>query len=734
MIIKEKLLEKRYLLAVSAAAIVFYAFFVHGRIYGEINGSFISYGFAMKESAIPFWVPQLSGGYPLYANPEVPMFGILNIMLLLVPSVILAFNLTTLIHLLIAGIGAALLCHELTGNRKAAAVSGVSYMLIGSFAFSVLTATMPFLYPLAFLPLVFLFAYRALGTNTLRNSLIAAALLAYQIISGGTIHFLWSLLGLGVFLGAHFVFALIQLKKSEMKKIIAIGAILLLFTAGFSAVKLLPALEFNKLTNRAEEVSYDDFVWKHTQITPSRMPSSMFGTGVTMMRTGVVVFLLSTAAIFAFRKKFVIAFAAVALIALLIEAGTPLTRLVYSLPGYDKTRQIYNVLGIFSLSVAVFAGIGWSAILKKIKLRQNLATAAVIALIMLEMLAFGYHIQHYPFERNFERQLQENTLLRNISADKDNYRIHLYGDDFVGLSLTKYAVPLRIRMMDWTTGNVWFNDYAQFTATAGKQNSAKMWGIANVKYIASNQPLNISGLELAGEFDECITCDLKAKYLYKNKEFLPEAYTAQKAALVLGSSPAAQQLKYQLILDENFNPASTALISSETLPESIGMFGLIILTENPGGSDRAKLEAYHRNGGIIEPDIFRGSSSLSYEAIKGFLSSNNEKIIEAEITAFEPRKIEATAKEPGFLVLSEKLYKFNEWKALSEGKKLEKFNANIYSTAVYLDEEGKATFEYSPKTFYRGLAITISAALASMALLRFNRKGGWGRSKFAASS
>ncbi len=720
--VKEKLRENRYLVVVAAVAILFYLFFVHGRLYGEINGSFISYGFAMKESAIPFWTPQLSGGYPLYSNPEVPMFGILNLMMLLIPDAILAFNLTTLIHMLIAGIGAALLGYELTKNRNAAIVSGVSYLLIGSFAFSVLTGTMPFLYPLAFLPLIFLFAYKALHSNTLRNSLITAALLAYQIISGGTIHFLWTFLGLGIFLGTSFLFTLIQMKKSEMKKIIAVGFLLVIFTAGFSAVKLLPALEFNKLTNRANEVSYDDFVWKHTQIIPPKIPSAMFGTGVTMMRTGFIVFLLAAAALLSWKRKYILAFAAVALIALLVEIGTPLTQLIYKLPGYDKTRQIYNILGIFSLSVAVFAGIGWASILKKIKSRQNLATAAVIALIVLEMLAFGYHIQRQPFENNFGQQLSENSLLQNISSDKAYYRLHLYGEDFVGLSLTKYAVPLRIRMLDWTTGNVWFNDYVQFTTIAGQQNSARMWGIANVKYVASRQQLNISGLELIGEFEECSNCDLKAKYLYRNSAFLPEAYTAQKAALILGGSAAAKQLQYQLLLDARFSPETTALISSETLPENLNRFGMVILTENPSGSERGKLQSYAQKGGIVEPNIFEDGSSLSYKTIADFLSSEDSRIEEVEISTFEPTNMEITAKNSGFLVLSEKFYKFKEWKAELDGKELEKFNANIYSTAVYLGEGETAVFEYKPKTFYTGLFVTLlSIAIAAFLIRIFKR-------------
>lgn len=154
----------RYLLVVALAAFVLYAFFFHARLYGEINGSFISYGLVMKDAYLqgmqPHWTSLLSGGYPLLSNPEVPSFGILNLMVFLLPDVILAFSITILIHVLLAGIGAALLSFEFTKSRHAAVVSGILFMTSGSFAYAIFSGTMPYLYPLAFLPWVLLFSYR----------------------------------------------------------------------------------------------------------------------------------------------------------------------------------------------------------------------------------------------------------------------------------------------------------------------------------------------------------------------------------------------------------------------------------------------------------------------------------------------------------------------------------------------------------------------------------------------
>jgi len=719
---KVNLQEHKYLTVIVIAAFVFYLFFVHNRLYGEINGSFISYGFVWKESFIPFWSTQLSGGHPLYAQPEIPLFGILNLTMLIIPGVILAFSFSVLIHLIIAGLGASLLTYELVKSKHAAIVSGISYMFIGSFAYAVFTGILPHLYPLAFFPLILLFAYKAIHKNTLRNSLIAAFFLAYQLISGGTIYFLWSLLGVGVFLGTYFLFSLLRFKKRELVRIAVIGAILLVFTLGFAAVKLLPALDFNKLSNRADTVGYEDFIWRHTQITTSQVIPQMFGTAFSPIRNGVIIFILAAASLLTWRRKYVLALALAGFVALLIEIETPLTKLIFQLPGYDKTRQIYHVLAPFSLAVAVLAGIGWSNILKRIKVKQNLATTVIVLLIVSELFILGYHVQKQPFETNFQQQLEDNKLLQNISVDDDYYRLHLYGEDFVGLSMAKYAVPYGIRLLDWTTSNIWFNDYIQFTIIAGQQNSAKLWGMANVKYIVSRDEVNLPELEFINKFEECEVCDLKGSYLYRNTLFLPEAYIAKNRVLIIGDEAGNFGNSYALILDATFNASRTAIVNMPNLPADFEDYGLLLFAS--GSISQGEVQAlnnYVSDGGIVEPRIHEGINQVNYESIRSFLAESTP-ITEAKVLTFQPTKVEIRATDSGLLVISEKFYKFNEWKASINGKGVEKLTTNMISTGVFVNKGDVITFEYVPKTFYYGLAITIITIIAAFSLIVFERK------------
>ena len=719
---KVNLREHKYLAVVVIAAFLFYLFFVHGRLYGEINGSFISYGFIWKESAIPFWSTQLSGGHPLYAQPEIPLFGILNLLMLAIPDVVLAFNFSVLIHLLIAGLGASLLTYELVKDRHAAVVSGIAYMFIGTFAYALFLGILPHLYPMAFFPLILLFAYKAMRGNTLRNALIAAFFFAYQLVSGGTIYFLWSALGVGVFLGAYFLFSAMKFQKREMAKIALIAVILVVFTLGFSAVKLLPALDFNKLSNRADTVGYEEFIWRYTHVTASRVIPLMFATGISPVRTGFVILLLAAASLLTWRRKYVLALGLAGLVALLIEIETPLTRLIFQLPGYDKTRQIYHAFAAFSLTVAVLAGVGWSNMLKRIKTKQNLATIVVLLLIFSELFILGYHIQRQPFEKNFERQLEDNKLLKNISSDEDYYRLHLYGEDFVGLSLAKYAVPYGIRMLDWTTSNIWFNDYIRFTTIAGQQNSAKMWGMANVKYVVSREEINLPLLEFVNKFEECELCDLKGSYLYRNALFLPEAYIVKNPVLILGDEAGNFGNSYALILGEKFNSSRTAVVNMPKLPQSFDNYGFLLFASGSiSAGEVLALNDYVANGGLVEPRVNEGINNVNYESIRLFLEKTTP-LEEAKIIAFEPAKIEIEATESGLLVLSEKFYKFKEWQVSVNGKKAEKLTANLISTGVFVNKGDIVNFSYVPGTFYLGLAITIIAFVAAISLVVFERK------------
>ncbi|MBI2664909.1 hypothetical protein HYX10_06240 [Candidatus Woesearchaeota archaeon] len=708
--------EHKYLAVVLVAALAFYFLFVHGRLYGEINGSFISYGTVWKGSFIPFWTPLLSGGHPLYSQPEIPLFGILNFLMLIVPDIVLAFSLSVLAHLVIAGVGAALLAKEFSGSRHAAVVSGIAYMFIGTFAYATFSGILPHLYPLAFFPWIMLFAFKATKANLLRNSLIAAAFSAFQLISGGTIYFLWSFLGIGVFLGMYFLFSLLRLQRKEMAKIAAIGVVLIIFTLGFSAVKLMPSMDFNKLSNRADSVGYEEYIWRFTHITASQIPSKMFGAGVSSMRVGVVVTLLAAASLLTWRRKYVLALGVMAAVSLLVEIETPLTKLIHHLPGFDKTRQIYHALAPFSLGIAVLAGVGSANIVRKFK-TQNIVTAVVILLILAELFAIGYDITKQPFEKNYGQQIEDNQLLQHISRDEDYFRMHVYGEDFVGLSLAKYAVPLDIRLLDWTTSNIWFNDYVQFTAIAGQQNSAKMWGMANVKYVASRENISVPGLAFVKKFEECSLCDLKGSYLYQNELFLPEAYVVRNATLVIGDEAGSFGNTYAVILDPFFDSSRNAVVNLPEVPDDVNDYDMVLLTSGAlSQEDVQMLFSFASAGKIIQPNIANGSNQVDLALMRQFFGSA-ETVSEARIVEYQPTRVEVEAAASGLLVLSEKFYKFREWEVKVNGEKAEKLKANLISTGLLVEKGDIVTFEYVPKAFYRGLAVTALSIIAAAALI-----------------
>ena len=209
-------------------------------------------------------------------------------------------------------------------------------------------------------------------------------------------------------------------------------------------------------------------------------------------------------------------------------------------------------------------------------------------------------------------------------------------------------------------------------------------------------------------------CDLKAKYLYRNRLFLPEAYTVKKAVLVFGSSGEAEQLQYQLLLEPSFNPQSTAVILSDSLPENLERFGLILLTEAP--QDSAPLAGFAAKGGIVEPDVLSGKTSADYSRVLNYLRSEIPAATIPEINEYAPTRVKITARDNGFLVLSEKFYRFNDWNAHVGGIESEKFRSNIISTSVYLKKGESVVFRYEPAAFRIGLVISVISVVVAFFL------------------
>src|SRR5207253_3302592 len=134
---------------------------------------------AMRSGELPLWNPFYGSGQPLAANPAFELFYPPQ-WLVLLPSFTLGFNLHILLHAYIAAIGMYCLLRSLN-VRPVASTSGALSFGIGGLLLS-LFRLLPFLFSVAWLPLIALFARRFFLTRSRRDFALAALFLGMQAL------------------------------------------------------------------------------------------------------------------------------------------------------------------------------------------------------------------------------------------------------------------------------------------------------------------------------------------------------------------------------------------------------------------------------------------------------------------------------------------------------------------------------------------------------------------------
>jgi len=270
---------------------------------------------------------------------------------------------------------------------------------------------------------------------------------------------------------------------------------------------------------------------------------------------------------------------------------------------------------------------------------------------------------------------------------------------------------------------VWIPEYFNEYLGIANRDPAKFFGMLNTKYLYSENLVNISGLRLLDEMPDCLYSDCRESgpYLYLNEEWLPRAYLVDNSILILG-----QQIKpmvYTLMLKESFDPRTTVIIHgrdsiNDYSFEELSQFSAIILTQNAITADSGLLlAAYVSQGGILLPNILNETFAMTDSDINSLLLSLQErkKALEAsevEFIEYSPSKyglrINSNAK---FLVLAEKFFMFEGWRATLGKNRLQQYRANGINTAIYLgNAQGRLGLSYLPTSFLKGLLITLFTA------------------------
>ncbi|MBU0628033.1 MAG: hypothetical protein KKC75_02500 [Nanoarchaeota archaeon] len=685
----------------------------------------------------PLWTPYGFSGSPFLMKHLLGLDGVLGIMLFIIPNTIIALKSSYVVLFFISAASMYALMIYLKVGKRFALVSALIYVLNGHVMSKLLRWWwLTTLGGYAIIPLIFLFGMKSIKEKEwIRNSIITGVLLAIQLRMDPDMRVgLW----VGSVFGLYLIISLIGRNFSKKAvKISLVSIIILLVFFGLSAQRILPHKESLSISSRAQ-ISWETA--SSRQVPLKDIPSKIIEPGIPKItdpygsgdHIGIVALLLVLFAVYKkHNNKNVLFFFAIMILSVLLATNSfNLYFYIWHLPFFKSLRYLDRVLFLFVFSASVLAGIGASEFFEKIK-RQKLVYFALIGLILINLWAFNY--SHYTTElskwHDPYEAIKNNQILQFISSQKGTFRIQTWETRGIDWGTEMYNIPLKLEHI-YRYDTAWYPPYMNVYLSIALNDPAKFWGILNLKYLTARDELNVSGFKFVKKFENCTVCypeyDQLAKawgpYLYENEQFLPRAYILNESVLVVGEDDAVTQTIYALMLNENFNPSNLVIIrGKESINdysfEELKRFKAIFLTK--GSVDQNSqfiLGSYANSGGIILPDITKGKNSISEDDINILLNSFKDKFTKIEdkdviMHNFDKREI-ILNDQKGFLVYSEKFSVFDGWKASSNKKQLEIYNADAMISSIYLDGTQKnVIFEYKPKSYTTGLNITVITLL-----------------------
>ena len=215
----------------------------------------------LKQGVVPttFWNPSNFGGtrLALLGDPQMPVYYLSTVMILLAPNVHVAIRYAILTHVVISGLAMYTLMVVWKQKPEASLIAAVGYMLSGFFYARLWAGHMSIIFGYAWMPLTIALFEVATRKGKLRYSALAGLPLAMQIMSGGTVIFFYTLHLLGLYVCYKLVSALLtsgggktlgrnSLKSAWLPAKMTMGT--LFFAFSLSAVKVLAIREPLKLT------------------------------------------------------------------------------------------------------------------------------------------------------------------------------------------------------------------------------------------------------------------------------------------------------------------------------------------------------------------------------------------------------------------------------------------------------------------------------------------------------
>ncbi len=682
--------------------------------------TFYSYNMkkALSENSLPLWTPYYYSGRPLFAQPEYYFIDLNFLLILLTGNIYLAMNFSVIIHLFLAGLGMYLLVHYLSQNKAASFISALIFMFNGFMHVFILRGNIMILEGYSLMPFILLFTIKALKQkNFVVNSVLAGLFVALIIFVGGVIFLPYIFL----LIAAYSIIYLIDKNFSgKLLKLAIVGIIILAVGFGISAIKLLPGLEFMKLSNRGLGVPYQEYLGEPVKIKDFvfSFVTNEFGNGSISAAVGLSGLLLVLFGLYRYKNRVVLFSALVVLMSFFLSTESFISKFLYDVPFFNQTRHIERAVVLFAFAAPILAGFGFLNLQSLIEKFQKIGKRTLFIVIVFLLLFELVILQALPQSVKVIEP-KEIPILSHMEEYISLFRtINLGLSTFIGATGYNYYSQLGISEIKGGSG-IWFNDYLTYLSVA--QNSpAKLWGVLNNKYVVIDKKTDIRGLKLIDIFEPCRECTIWeafGPYLYENELFLPRYYTVPNGILVVGNNELVQQLIYGLML-QNWNPNSTVLIRGTKINDYgldfLKKFKIIFLVRDSVNDNSLPiLREYAAQGGIIVPDILKGQNSMSANDMEAIFNKTTGNYTEINSTYYSNNKVVlGLNSEKGWLVASERFAHFPGWKAALNNNQIEMFKADNIITAVYLDgQAGELKFEYKPRAYRIGKIISLFSVI-----------------------
>jgi hypothetical protein len=581
------------------------------------------YSQAIKELKIPLWTSSISTGFPIFAEGQLGVFFLPNIVTYFFFPAYLAFNLSFFIVFILASVGTYIYCRYLGISRFPSLLSSIVYAFSFVFIGHILHITV--LQTISLFPWLMLAADKFFSKSSRLYLLLFALIFSQQYLAGFIQCVIYAIIAI------YTMIFLRYFNKPHFAKNILLLTFACLLGIGIAAVQFLPSVELFSQSTRTssgadttrffyslKDLVYfvNPFFWGDpSNATYARDPAEGL-LWENNIYSGLIPFAFLLIGFLYFKKnKTLRPYIYLFFLTLIFSLGW--LSILQHIPPFSMFRLPQRSLFLTSFAFAIIAGFGFDQMLcfikKKIS-KKSLVIFIGTIIVILTFLDVFLHGQGYnggiskddwlktPETAKYLRSQNISGRILSLGGIDNWFRVYntishgWRSKNVKKLLATRAVLDPNANMLYGITS---VNGYAAFETTntalinqlifyGDSQNdksfeigtsSAKLLGMENVQYIVSAKNI-VSGANDLQLVWQKLDKDSQATYkIYKNKQFIENIYPIKRVVF----EPSTEQMINDL-LSPNFNPKDTALIYSlnhvQEFPDEVSIFDIKNSNEN----------------------------------------------------------------------------------------------------------------------------------------------------------